>query len=81
MWDLLGNAQEWTRNSFRSNELATDGPKAKTHKAARGWPLYSNFASTPPEGSTYRTAACADPSCANETRQLERTGFRCVRAD
>ncbi len=81
VWDLLGNAQEWTRNSFRSNELATDGPKAKTHKAARGWPLYSNFSSTPPEGSTYRTAACADPSCANETRQLERTGFRCVRAD
>lgn len=76
--DLLGNAQEWTRNAFRGADLS-DGPKSATHKAVRGWPLNTDGRSNPAEGSTYRSPGCADATCAaGEARALERIGFRCV---
>ncbi len=83
IWDLLGNAQEWTRDPFRP---ATPGagadPISATHKAIRGWPLGDAGASSPAEGSTYRAAGCAVASCLGaEGKVLERVGFRCVRGD
>lgn len=78
--DLLGNAQEWTRDSWLPSEPgAGKDAKTATHKVIKGWPLTDPGASIPSEGSTFRAAACADPSClAAESATLERVGFRCV---
>lgn len=88
--DLLGNAQEWTRDAWRASDAVPPAPKAKvdpktadpkaaTHKAVRGWPLGRPGDPIPAEGSTYRAAACADPSClATEAAALARIGFRCM---
>ena len=79
--DLLGNAQEWTRDAWRPPlPTAPADPQSATHKAVRGWPLADAGASIPAEGSTYRSAGCADPACMTaEGPALERVGFRCVR--
>ncbi len=81
--DLLGNAQEWTRDAWSPSDPSTGSdPKASTHKAVRGWPLLAPGESAPAEGTTYRAAGCADASCqtneTNETRALARIGFRCA---
>lgn len=80
IYDLLGNAQEWTRDPWRpSDPAAGSDPKSETHRAFRGWPLRVGDVAGPAEGSTYRTAGCADPSCmAAEAKRLEVVGFRCV---
>jgi len=79
IWDLLGNAQEWTRDPFRAADpAAAADPKISTRKAIRGWPLGAPGAPTPAEGATYRSSGCADPSCL-ATEVLEHVGFRCVR--
>lgn len=78
--DLLGNAQEWTRDAFRANDPGAGAEaKASTHKAVRGWPLLAPGESAPAEGTTYRAAGCADPGCvASEEAMLSRVGFRCA---
>lgn len=80
IFDLLGNALEWTRDPWRpANPSAPADPRATTHKAVRGWPL-GKGGDLPAEGSTYRSPGCADPSCmAAEGAALEKVGFRCVR--
>lgn len=81
IYDLLGNAQEWTRDAWRpADPSAPADPRAATHKAIRGWPLADPGANIPSEGSTYRAPGCADPSClTSDGAALERVGFRCVR--
>lgn len=78
--DLLGNAQEWTRDDFRAADPgAGTEAREKTHKAVRGWPLLAPGESAPAEGTTYRAAGCADPSCLeSEAAMLARVGFRCA---
>jgi len=81
--DLLGNAQEWTRDPWTPSDPSTGAdPKAATHKAVRGWPLLAPGESAPAEGTTYRAAGCADASCqtgeADKVRALARIGFRCA---
>lgn len=78
--DMLGNAQEWTRDAFKAADpQAGAEPKEATHKAVRGWPLLAPGESAPAEGTTYRAAGCADPSCLSaESAMLERVGFRCA---
>jgi len=79
IWDLLGNAQEWTRDPFRPATGTAPDAKNATHKVVRGWPLAAPGGSGPSEGSTYRAAGCADPSCLGaEGAALETVGFRCV---
>jgi len=81
IYDLLGNAEEWTRDAWRPAEAgAPEDPKATTHKAVRGWPLAERGASIPAEGSSYRAPGCAAASCMpTEGAALERVGFRCTR--
>lgn len=77
LWDLLGNAQEWTRDPWRASEpTAAHDPKAPTHRAVRGWPLADPGGSSPADGATYRAPACAAPGCQSEP--IDRIGFRCV---
>lgn len=77
IWDLLGNAQEWTRDPWRAPEpTATHDPKAATHRAVRGWPLADPGGSSPADGATYRASGCATPGCQSEP--IDRIGFRCV---
>jgi hypothetical protein len=81
--DLLGNAQEWTRDPWSPSDPSTGAdPKAATHKAVRGWPLLAPGESAPAEGTTYRAAGCAHASCqtgeTNESKALARIGFRCA---
>lgn len=80
--DMLGNAQEWTRDAFKASDpSAGEEPKAATHKAVRGWPLLAPGESAPAEGTTYRAAGCADAACLSaESALLSRVGFRCVKA-
>jgi hypothetical protein len=78
--DMLGNAQEWTRDAFKAADpQAGAEPKEATHKAVRGWPLLAPGESAPAEGTTYRAAGCADPGCVDaEKAALDRIGFRCA---
>jgi formylglycine-generating enzyme required for sulfatase activity len=80
IFDLLGNAQEWTRDPWRPAEATrTVDPRAATHRAIRGWPLRPKGKAMPSEGSTYRSPACADASCMErDGAALEHVGFRCV---
>lgn len=78
--DMLGNAQEWTRDAFKAADpQAGAEPKEATHKAVRGWPLLAPGESAPAEGTTYRAAGCADAGCMDaEKAMLARVGFRCA---
>jgi len=82
IWDLLANAQEWTRDPYRAAETGAlpdaKDAKAATQKAVRGWPLRAPGTPTPAEGATYRAPGCADPSCLSN-EGLDLIGFRCVR--
>ncbi|MFO0750184.1 MAG: SUMF1/EgtB/PvdO family nonheme iron enzyme [Myxococcota bacterium] len=80
LYDLLGNAEEWTRDAWRpADPAAPADPRSATHKAVRGWPLINAGGHIPAEGTTYRSAGCADATClATDAATLERIGFRCM---
>ncbi len=87
LYDMMGNAQEWTLDPFRSDETgAVDAwvqSGKKTFRAIRGLPLREAPPEVfPREGATYRNALCAPASeCPAETaRARHSVGFRCARA-
>ncbi len=77
--DLLGNAQEWTRDRFTANRLGgADQPSGdELHRAVRGWPLGAPGSSIPTEGITMRHSVCAAGDCPEKANEL--IGFRCVK--
>jgi formylglycine-generating enzyme required for sulfatase activity len=94
IYDLLGNAREWTLDLYRSN--ATGVPAAwvtsrgRTFRALRGLPPNSEPPQQVPSvGAAFRAVLCATSaagSCAtNESEEreyqtaLEFVGFRCVK--
>jgi formylglycine-generating enzyme required for sulfatase activity len=77
--DLLGNAQEWTRDRFTANRLGgvDQPPGDELHRAVRGWPLGPPGGSIPTEGITMRHSVCAAGDCPAKANEL--VGFRCVK--
>jgi formylglycine-generating enzyme required for sulfatase activity len=82
VFDLLGNAREWTRDPWRAADpSAMADPQALMYRAVRGWPLRTGDEAAPAEGSTYRSRHCADPACLpSDGQALHHVGFRCVRS-
>lgn len=79
--DLLGNAQEWTRDAWSESApgATTSKDKSTHYRAVRGWPLVERGARLPAEGTTYRQAVCVTGACEQAMAVTERVGFRCVR--
>jgi formylglycine-generating enzyme required for sulfatase activity len=87
LYDLMGNAVEWTLDVFRDDLAGQDEGWAQadglTYRAVRGLPLHepapTSLASLH-EGASYRDALCANGSCPKQTNdELRYVGFRCVR--
>ncbi|MFO0747756.1 MAG: SUMF1/EgtB/PvdO family nonheme iron enzyme [Myxococcota bacterium] len=79
--DLLGNAQEWTRDAWtpsRPGETVDKGD-APHHRAVRGWPLTERGARLPAEGASYRQAMCVTGACDQDAAATDLVGFRCVK--
>ncbi len=87
IWDLMGNAREWTLDHWRS---PTDGSvhrfpesEGRTFRAVRGLPLSSVSSIWQPPASApaaFRTPLCASGPCPEGTNEvLLDVGFRCAR--
>jgi len=76
--DLLGNAQEWTRDVWAPSRAGAGGEALKL-RVVRGWPLTNHGSDVPSEGSTFRQGECADVTC-EPSASLARIGFRCMKA-
>jgi formylglycine-generating enzyme required for sulfatase activity len=78
IYDLAGNAREWTATSWRT-EKGVRG--VVTHRAIRGLPLREERVQPLPEYSaTFREKRCAADTCTREQlEELRSVGFRCVR--
>ncbi|MBL8622800.1 MAG: protein kinase [Myxococcales bacterium] len=85
IYDLAGNAQEWTRDLWREDAPGQDEAWVQadgvTYRAVRGLPLRAAPPSTPPRASaTYREPLCASGPCPDDTAALLRgVGVRCVK--
>jgi len=78
VYDLLGNAREWTRDRWTSKRLGGVAPQGPAlYRAVRGWPLGASGAALPFEGASLRARSCATESCVGPG--LDLVGFRCVR--
>jgi serine/threonine-protein kinase len=88
LYDMMGNAQEWTADLFRTDlnpqtpsEEAWVQEGGMSWRAVRGFPLEE----PPPRAmsmvnAAYRTALCASGPCPKGTEERRRfVGFRCVR--
>lgn len=85
IYDLMGNAMEWTRGAYRSDteggeELIVNA-EGLTFRAIRGLhPARPRPMSIPEEGAANRSALCAEGQCSAATRRILRyVGFRCAR--
>jgi serine/threonine-protein kinase len=87
VYDMLGNAQEWTLNLYRLDTPATPQDEAwvqsdgRTFRAVRGLTVNTTApAPLPTEGLAARSALCATGACpADVVEALQYVGFRCVR--
>jgi eukaryotic-like serine/threonine-protein kinase len=83
LYDLLGNAREWTRDPYRDDLTGAVEPwvtRNGVRYAIRGLPLDSDPpALLPVHGLAYRSAVCGTGDCVAKTAEERRTvGFRCV---
>jgi formylglycine-generating enzyme required for sulfatase activity len=86
IWDLMGNAREWTRDLWRDNaDLSTPEfvqAAGLTFRAVRGLPLASASRWLPPEAApaAHRIPLCATGACPEGTDAIRMdVGFRCAR--
>jgi serine/threonine protein kinase len=85
IYDLLGNAQEWTTSLWREDTPGQDESWAQageiSYRAVRGLPLCEPPPNKyQPEASAYRDALCATGECTAEAASLlSHVGFRCVK--
>ncbi len=85
LYDLLGNAQEWTRSLWRENEPGQDESwvrlGGRTYRAVRGLaPSSSPPEDLPVVGAAFRRVLCATGDCPDRAEEARETvGFRCVR--
>jgi formylglycine-generating enzyme required for sulfatase activity len=86
IFDLLGNAREWTLDLWRENETGRVEPYAheegRTYRAVRGLTMLPAPRFSPPEAApiAYRTSLCATGDCPEGTDELHADiGFRCAR--
>ncbi len=86
LYDLIGNAQEWTLGLWREDMPGTDETWVSSGetsiRAIRGLPLGG---APPPsiqvESAAYREQLCATGSCLDKGAELRRfVGFRCARS-
>jgi len=85
IWDLAGNAQEWTADPWRASKPGVNEQWAQaegmTFRAIRGLPLNK----VPPKrlptsGAAYREVLCAAGPCVKHTAAIvPYVGFRCAR--
>ena len=89
VYDLLGNAQEWTSELWREDVPGQDESWVQaggtTFRTVRGLPVAASLLPgqvIPAEGAAYREPLCATGTCAKETASiLELVGFRCVQSE
>jgi formylglycine-generating enzyme required for sulfatase activity len=84
IYDLMGNAQEWTADPWRENWADLDESwtqaKGQSFRALRGLPL----AKKPPRrrprwGAAHREVLCSAGSCVRDSESILSTvGFRCT---
>lgn len=85
LWDMAGNAMEWTVDLYREDAPRQDESWVQTaeasYRAVRGLPLAETPPREWPEASlAYRDALCAGGDCAAAAAVLlAQVGFRCVR--
>jgi formylglycine-generating enzyme required for sulfatase activity len=85
IYDLMGNAQEWTLDVWRSNEGRPEQfgqSDGLIYRAVRGLPLANGSPWSPPEEApaAFRMRLCASGRCPEATDAiLADVGFRCVR--
>jgi eukaryotic-like serine/threonine-protein kinase len=86
LFDLMGNAQEWTADLWREDLPSRDESwvqqGATSFRALRGLPLAAEPPDRVPEfGAAYREPLCATGACPPAASKLrEHVGFRCARA-
>ena len=87
VYDMMGNAVEWTLDVYREDLAGQDEGWAQadglTYRTLRGLPLHepapASLASVF-EGAAYRDALCASGNCPKQAdEELRYVGFRCVR--
>lgn len=82
LYDLLGNAREWTRDLWRGNSPSDDvswvHTNGMTYRTVRGLPVESLPDALPRQGAAYRAAMCASAACPDKT-PWNFIGMRCVR--
>ena len=85
VFDLLGNAREWTADLWREDEPGQDESWVQvgemSFRAVRGLPPNTEQPSSVPfVGTAHRSALCATGDCPGETvKVLAYVGFRCSR--
>lgn len=84
VWDLMGNAREWTLDLWRNaNGRPENIAEGLTFRTVRGLPLVTSSGNfRPPERApaAHRTRLCASGLCpAGTDAVLVDVGFRCVR--
>lgn len=85
IWDLAGNAQEWTLDIYRGSQAGEDDSWAQSgqtsFRAVRGLPLVGALEpGLQTEIAAYRTALCGTGNCPKGTREASKfVGFRCVK--
>jgi len=85
IYDLMGNAQEWTADLWREGSPGGDESwvqdGATSFRAVRGLPLAEKApVPLPKEGAAYRDALCATGPCVEQARDAYKlVGFRCTR--
>jgi serine/threonine protein kinase len=86
IYDLLGNAREWTVDVYRDDREGQDESWAQqggsSFRAVRGLPYAGDPGTVVPAvGLAARDALCATGSCVEATHDdLKHIGFRCTRA-
>jgi formylglycine-generating enzyme required for sulfatase activity len=85
IYDLIGNAREWTLDIWRADAADEDDAWAtavgRTYRAVRGLPVAAPADGTPPRvGAAFREPLCAEGRCpADVAAFLPMIGFRCAR--
>lgn len=83
LFDLAGNAREWTRDLYREDapSAIAERDARLTFRAIRGLPLHgAPREDAAPPTTAHREALCADGPCPEDERAtLREVGFRCVR--
>ena len=85
VYDMMGNAQEWTADLWRNDAPGGDESWVQqgesTYRAVRGLPPHARPpGALPREGAAYRDALCATAACIVGSEQLlASVGVRCAR--